>query len=129
MVLAALLASALLLVSTSWPLLLGVAAWLVPAWLLSRPDTSAVPLGLALAAMLGFAALFGGLLGGVGLELTLARTLRAVLLVAVATWMRAAAGADGLRETFRRALDRLRWIPSRARGGGRCSRGSTPGRG
>ena len=91
-VLAALLASALLLVSTSWPLLLGVAAWLVPAWLLSRPDTSAVPLGLALAAMLGFAALFGGLLGGVGLELTLRRTLRAVLLVAVATWMRAAAG-------------------------------------
>ena len=111
-VLAALLASALLLVSTSWPLLLGVAAWLVPAWLLSRPDTSAVPLGLALAAMLGFAALFGGLLGGVGLELTLRRTLRAVLLVAVATWMRAAAGTDGLHETFRRALGRLRWVPS-----------------
>ena len=38
--------------------------------------------------------------------------LRAVLLVAVATWMRAAAGSDGLRETFRRALHRLRALPS-----------------
>jgi hypothetical protein len=111
-VLAALLASALLLASTSWPLLLGVAAWLVPAWLLSRPDNSAVPLGLLLAALLAFAALTGGLLSGAGLELTLRRTLRAVLLVAVATWMRAAAGAPGLRETFRRALHRLRALPS-----------------
>ena len=48
-VLAALLASALLLASTSWPLLLGVTAWLIPAWLLSRPDNDAVPLGLVLA--------------------------------------------------------------------------------
>jgi hypothetical protein len=111
-VVAALLASALLLCSTAWPLLLGVAAWLVPAWLLSRPDPSALPLGLALAAMLGFAALTGGLLGGAGLELTLQRTLRAVLLVAVATWMRAAAGTDGLHETFRRALARLRRLPA-----------------
>jgi hypothetical protein len=111
-VLAALLASALLLCSTAWPLLAGVAAWLVPAWLLSRPDPRALPLGLALAAMLGFAALTGGLLGGVGLEVTLQRTLRAVLLVAVATWMRAAAGSDGLHEAFRRALARLRRIPS-----------------
>jgi hypothetical protein len=111
-VVAALAASALLLASTSWPLLLGVAAWLVPAWLLSRPDREAVPLGLALAGMLAFAALTGGLLGGAGLELALRRTLRAVLLVAVATWMRAAARPDGLRETFRRALHRLRRIPA-----------------
>ena len=69
-------------------------------------------LGLALAGLLAFAALTGGLLGGAGLELTLRRTLRAVLLVAVATWMRAAAGAPGLRETFRRALHRLRALPS-----------------
>ena len=111
-VLAALLASALLLVSTSWPLLIGVAAWLIPAWLLARPDNGAVPLGIVLAALLAFAALTGGLLSGAGLELTLRRTLRAVLLVAVATWMRAAAGAPGLRETFRRALHRLRALPS-----------------
>jgi hypothetical protein len=111
-VLAALVASGLLLSSTSWPLLLGVTAWLIPAWLLSRPDHDAVPLGLLLAALLAFAALTGGLLSGAGLELTLQRTLRAVLLVAVATWMRAAAGAPGLRETFRRALHRLRALPA-----------------
>ena len=72
-VLAALLATALLLASTAWLLLLGVLAWLVPAWLLSRPDHDAVPLGLVLAGMLAFAALTGGLLGGAGLELTLQR--------------------------------------------------------
>jgi len=62
--------------------------------------------------ILGFAALTGGLLSGAGLEVTLRRALRAVLLVAVATWMRAAAGPGGLRETFRRALCRLRALPS-----------------
>lgn len=111
-VIAALLASALLLASTSWALLIGVAAWLVPAWLLCKPDHDAVPLGLLLAGLLAFAALTGGLLGGAGLELTLRRVLRAVLLVAVATWMRAAAGPGGLREAFRRALRRLRALPA-----------------
>jgi hypothetical protein len=111
-VFAALLASALLLASTSWTLLLGVTAWLIPGWLLSKPDSDAVPLGLALAGLLAFAALTGGLLSGAGLELTLRRVLRAVLLVAVATWMRAAAGPGGLRETFRRALRRLRALPA-----------------
>jgi hypothetical protein len=111
-VVAALLASALLLASTSWALLLCVTAWLVPAWLLSKPDNDAVPLGLVLAGLLAFAALTGGLLSGAGLELTLRRVLRAVLLVAVATWMRAAAGPGGLREVFRRALQRLRALPA-----------------
>jgi len=110
-VLAAVLASGLLLASTAWLLLIGVLAWLVPAWLLAKPDRDALPLGAALAGMLAFAALTGGLLGGAGLELTLRRALRAVLLVAVATWMRAAAGPDGLRETFRRALSRLHRLP------------------
>jgi hypothetical protein len=111
-VLAALLATGLLLASTSWALLLCVTAWLIPAWLLCRPDNDAVPLGIALAALLAFAALSGGLLSGAELELTLRRVLRAVLLVAVATWMRAAAGQGGLRETFRRALRRLRALPA-----------------
>ena len=111
-VVAALLASALLLASTSWTLLLCVTAWLIPAWLLCRPDHDAVPLGLVLAGLLAFAALTGGLLSGAGLELTLRRVLRAVLLVAVATWMRAAAGPGGLREAFRRALRRLRALPA-----------------
>ena len=110
--LAALLASTLLIASTSWPLLLGVTAWLIPAWLLCKPDHDAVPLGLLLAGLLAFAALTGGLLSGAGLELTLRRVLRAVLLVAVATWMRAAAGPGGLRETFRRGLHRLRALPA-----------------
>jgi hypothetical protein len=111
-VVAALLASGLLLASTSWALLACVTAWLIPAWLLSRPDNDAVPLGLVLAGLLAFAALTGGLLSGTGLELTLRRVLRAVLLVAVATWMRAAAGPGGLREVFRRALRRLRALPA-----------------
>jgi hypothetical protein len=111
-VIAALLATALLLASTSWPLLIGVTAWLIPAWMLCRPDNEAVPLGLVLAGLLAFAALTGGLLNGAGLELTLRRVLRAVLLVAVATWMRAAAGPGGLREMFRRALHRLRAVPA-----------------
>jgi hypothetical protein len=111
-VLAALLATGLLLASTSWTLLLCVTAWLIPAWLLSKPDYETVPLGLALAGLVAFAVLVGGLLSGAGLELTLRRTLRAVLLVAVATWMRAAAGPGGLRETFRRGLRRLRALPA-----------------
>jgi hypothetical protein len=109
---AAVVATALLLASHSWLLLVGVTLWLIPAWALSRPDREAVPLGLALAGLLAFAALTGGLLSGVDFELTLQRVVRAVLLVAVATWMRAAAGPGGLREVFRRMLERVRWIPS-----------------
>src|SRR5215213_1562652 len=45
--LAAAVAFALLLSSTSWPLLLAVAAFLVVAWLASRPDDSVLPTGLA----------------------------------------------------------------------------------
>ena len=112
-----------------WPLLLGVTLWLVPAWLLSRPDNDAVPLGLALAGLLAFAALTGGLLSGAGLELTLQRVLRAVLLVAVATWMRAAAGPGGLRETFRRTLRAAARAALRPRGGRAARAGSTPARG
>jgi hypothetical protein len=38
--------------------------------------------------------------------------MRAALLVLVATWLRAAAGAAGLRETSRRVLGRLRRLPA-----------------
>jgi hypothetical protein len=111
-VLAALIATGLLLASTSWTLLLCVTVWLIPAWLLSKPDYDTVRLGLALAALVAFAVLVGGLLSDAGLDMTLRRTLRAVLLIAVATWMRAAAGPGGMRETFRRALRRLRALPA-----------------
>ena len=42
----------------------------------------------------------------------LRRASRAALLVLVATWLRGAAGAEGLREVSRRVLGRLRRLPS-----------------
>jgi hypothetical protein len=109
--LAATLATVLLLCSTAWPLLLGVGAWLAVAWACSRADSSAVALGAGLGAMLAIGALTGSLLAGLGLDQALRRGVLAVLLVAVATWLRAAAGPEGLREVFRRALRRLRRVP------------------
>ena len=50
--------------------------------------------------------------GGLGLDAALRRALRAALLVLTATWLRAAAGAEGLREVSRRALHRIRRIPA-----------------
>ncbi|HYM57214.1 MAG TPA: hypothetical protein VES79_04560, partial [Solirubrobacteraceae bacterium] len=109
--LAAALAFGLLLSGTAWPLLAGVAVWLAVAWMVSRPDREAVPLGLALTALLAAGALSGALLAGLGVEEALRRGTRAALLVLVATWLRAAAGPAGLRETFRRALWRVRRLP------------------
>ena len=102
----------LLLAGTAWPLLAAVAAWLALAWALSRADPGPVPTGLALAALIAGSALLFTLGGGLGLDIALRRTARAALLVLVATWLRAAAGADGLREVSRRALGRLRRLPS-----------------
>ena len=45
------------------------------------------------------------------MDTALRRASRAALLVLVATWLRAAAGADGLREVSRRALGKLRRVP------------------
>ena len=110
--LAAAIGFALLLAGTEWMLLGAVAAWLAVVWALSRPDPAAVPTGLALAALLAAGALIFTLGGGLGLELALRRAARAALLVLVATWLRAAAGAAGLREVSRRALGRLRRLPA-----------------
>lgn len=110
--LAAALAFALLLASTSWLVLGGVALWLALAWATARADRSVVPTGLAFTALLGGGAFIFTLGGGLGLELAARRGLRAALLVLVATWLRAAAGSDGLREVFRRLLGRLRRIPA-----------------
>ena len=110
--LAAVVATALLLTGTSWPLLLAVSAWLAVAWVAARAGREAVPLGLALAAMLAISAFAGTLLAGLGAAEAGRRALRAALLVAVATWLRAAAGSDGLRTVFRRVLHRLRRLPS-----------------
>lgn len=110
--LAAALAFSLLLASTDWLVLGGVSAWLALAWLTARADRATVPTGLALTALLGGGAFLFTLGGGLGLDLAARRGLRAALLVLVATWLRAAAGAHGLHEVFGRVLRRLRAIPS-----------------
>ena len=109
--LAATVAFALLLSGTWWALLLSVAAWLALAWAVSRCDREALPLGLALTAVLAISAVVASLLAGLGLDEALRRGTRAGLLVLVATWLRAAAGPAGLRETFRRMLWHIRAVP------------------
>jgi hypothetical protein len=89
-----------------------VTVWLAPAWALSRPDREPLATGLAFAAILAGGALLFALGGGLGLDVALRRAARAGLLVLVATWLRAAAGADGLREVSRRALGKLRRVPA-----------------
>jgi hypothetical protein len=101
-----------LLASTEWIVLGTVALVLGAAWAISRPDREPLPTGLLFAAILAVGALIFALGGGLGIDVALRRALRAALIVMVATWLRAAAGAEGLREVFRRALGRLRAIPS-----------------
>jgi hypothetical protein len=110
--LSAAVAFVLLLASTELALLAAVAAWLAVAWLLSKPDPEPLPAGLLFASILAAGAFVFALGGGLGLEVALRRALRAALLVLVATWLRAAARAAGLRDVSRRALHRVRRIPS-----------------
>jgi hypothetical protein len=110
--LSAAVAFALLLGSTEWAFLASAAAWLAAAWALSRADREPLRAGAVFAAILAAGALAFALGGGLGLDEALRRALRAALLVLTATWLRAAAGADGLREVSRRGLRRLRRIPS-----------------
>ena len=110
--LSAVVAFVLLLASTEWALLAAVTVWLCLAWLVSKPDPDPLPAGLAFAAILAAGAFIFALGGGLGLDAALRRALRAALLVLVATWLRAAASAAGLREVSRRALARVRWVPS-----------------
>ena len=102
----------LLLASTEWVLLAAVTGWLAAAWALSRPDPEPLPAGALFAAILAAGGFVFALGGGLGLEVALRRALRAALLVLAATWLRAAARAAGLREVSRRALGRLRRLPS-----------------
>jgi hypothetical protein len=102
----------LLLASTEWALLAAVAGWLMVAWAVSRPELAPLRPGLVFAAILAAGAFAFALGGGLGLEVALRRACRAGLLVMVATWLRAAAGATGLREISRRVLGRLRRVPA-----------------
>ena len=110
--LAGAIAFCLLLASTTVPLLGAVSAWLALAWLAANSDRSVVPAGLAIAAALAGGVLLVTAIGGAGLAVALRRAARAGLLVLVATWIRAAAGAGGLREVSRRLLGRLRALPA-----------------
>ena len=110
--LASAVAFGVLVATTAWAVLAAVALWLAIAWATAGPDPAPVRSGLALAALLAGGALVFGLVGDSGLELTLQRTVRAGLLVLVATWLRAAAGEDGLREVGRRSLRVARRVPA-----------------
>ena len=89
-----------------------MALWLALAWLAAKPDKDPLPTGLAFALILAGGALIFSLGGGLGLDTALRRGSRAALLVLVATWLRGAAGAEGLREVSRRALGKLRRVPA-----------------
>ena len=110
--LAAAVAFALLLASTEWALLAAASAWLAVSWLAARPDKQPLRAGLVFAALLSGGAFAFALGGGLGLDVAARRAARAALLVLTATWLRGAAGADGLREVSRRALGRLRRLPA-----------------
>lgn len=110
--LSAVVAFVLLLASTEWALLAAVGGWLALAWYAAYAESEQLPAGALFAAILAGGAFVFALGGGLGLEVALRRAGRAALLVLVATWLRAAAGAAGLREVSRRVLGRLRGIPS-----------------
>jgi hypothetical protein len=108
----AVVAFVLLLASTEWVLLAAVGAWLGVVWLVSRPDREPLAAGALFAAILAAGAFVFALGGGLGLEVALRRAIRAALLVAAATWLRAAAGVEGLRAVFHRVLGRIGRFPS-----------------
>jgi hypothetical protein len=110
--LAAAIAFVVLVADLSWPVLGAVGAWLAVAWLAARAEREPVRAGLVLAALLAASALSFGIFGGIDVDEIARRTLRAALLVLVATWLRAAAGEEGLREVARRLLGRVRRVPA-----------------
>jgi hypothetical protein len=109
---AAAIVSVALLASTQWAVLAASAFFLLVAWPTSRPRHDAVLAGAVIAALLALTAFAFALGGSLGLDVALRRAARVALLVACATWLRAAAGPGGLREVSRRMLHRLRGVPS-----------------
>ena len=113
LVVAALLAFAALLASTSWIVIAVVAAWLAGASAVAaRGYRELVPAAVVLTFLLAGGAFAFAAVGGLGLDVALRRGARAGLLVLVATWLRGAAGSDGLREVARRGLRRFRRVPA-----------------
>jgi hypothetical protein len=106
------LVTIVLLFSHSWIVLAAVAAWLAVAATMARyRDRDVLRVGLLLALIVAVGTLAASLIGGLGLNEAASRAVRGALLVMVPTWLRLAAGSAGLREAFRRALERLRRIP------------------
>jgi len=106
-----------LLAAPSWPVLGAVAVALALATMLTgarRAGRTTWTVGLVLAAVLAVSALVPALIGAVDLDPAARRALRAALLVLTATWARAFAGADGLREAARRTLWGARRVPAAA---------------
>ena len=101
---------AAILAFPQWPVLAAAALWLLTAAALSPPDRSLFNSAAVLSLLLGALALLIGVLG-TDLMAGLRLATRAVLLVAIATWMRGATGELGFREVTRRALSRVRAIP------------------
>jgi hypothetical protein len=112
---AAAVVTAVLVFTHAWVVLGAVAVWLAGAAVLARHgDREVIKIGLMLAALLAAGTLIGSLVGGLGVNEAASRTVRAGLLVLVATWMRAAASSAGLREAFRRGLLALKRLPGAA---------------
>ena len=112
---AATVVTVVLLFTHAWVVLGAVAVWLAGAAVLARHgDREVVRIGVLLAGTLAAGTLIGSLVGGLGIDEAASRTVRAALLVLVATWMRVAASSAGLREAFRRGLLRLRRLPGAA---------------
>lgn len=104
---AAAVAFLLLLLSTE-PLLLGaVALWLLVAWQLAPAEREVLRPGLFLAGSVAIGAFIANVIGGEGVDDGLEHAARATLLVMTATWMRGAAGTEGVREVVRRVLTRM----------------------
>ncbi len=91
----------------SWEVLAAVAGGLLLAVVVTRAwraGRTTWTVGLVLGLTLAIGAMVPALLGAVDVEPAGQRALRGALLVLTATWARAFAGADGLREFARRVL-------------------------
>ena len=96
-----------MLAALSWPVLAVVAGALLVLTLATsarRAGRRVWGVGLALAAVLTVSALIPALIGAVHFAPAAQRAARAALMALTATWARAFAGTDGLREFGRRAL-------------------------
>ena len=100
-----------------WVVLAAVAGALAAATFFTRArhaGRTTWTVGLALAALLALGALVPAIIGAVDFEPAGQRAVRAALLVLTATWARAFAGSDGLREAARRTLWAGRRVPAAA---------------